>query len=172
VRDELDRDLYVKRAAEVLKVDEKLLRRRAEKGAGEEAEAGPAAEGPRDPLELALVRRLVHEPANRERFRAASGEKWFDDEVLRNAALFTASRAEGMMSFPVDQAPAGLRNLLTGLVMEDVPGDYAQIAAALEKRRLKRMSEELSARMREAEAQGNWEEFSRLAKEKSRIDRS
>ncbi len=218
VRDDLARDEYLKRTAEVLKVDEKLLRRRTSvevkraearaaareaaqaRGEGqaelagpgrENAEAGADAErtggdaqrlgaprdaGPKhDPQQLELLRRLLQEPERRKDFAAAGGEKWFEDPLLKEFALFIASRPEDAGSFPLEQVDERLVGLAATLVMEELEGaegDYLSLTGALERRRLMRMSAELKRRMAEASKDGEWDKYARLADEKLRLDKA
>jgi DNA primase len=171
MEDPLARELYIKRACESLGVEERLFRVKISSGAARREEAEPEPPAQRDPQELALARLLVHNQGARRRFMDAGGEKWLEGGDLRELALFVASREEDAESFPIEIAPARLQDLLTGLVMEDVPGDFDSLSDALEKRRLKKISVKLAESMKEAGGKGDWENFSRLAKEKEAIDR-
>ena len=176
VRDDLGRDLYLRRAAEALGVEEGLLRKKVaavrdapvrSSDAGTTAEAPP----PLDAKELMLARLLVHDPGVRSHFRDHGLEEWMEDGPVRRLAVFVGSREEPLESFPIEEAPEELQDLLTALVMEDGPADYGAVVAAMERRMLERRAAELVRRIRAAEAEGDRDESARLIHEKKEIDR-
>lgn len=172
---ERGRNEYAKRVAELLRVEEALIMKRLAQGGPSQPErskaAAPVKEAPRDPQQLALLGVLLHHPARRKEFLSAGGEKWFEDEALKEAALFVAARPEPVDAFPLELLPQELQSLATSMVMEALEDDYyLSVTTLLESKRLKKMAEELLHRMAKAEERGDREEFSRLAREKGRID--
>ncbi len=170
------RNEYARRAAEVLRVDMAVVAaritarpvRQAERTAPGAASAVP----PPDPREKALLALLLHHPARRRDFMSDGGEKWFEEGGYLETVLFVASRTEGADRFPLEGVPEIARDHVAALLTEEPPADdYRLISGTLEKRRLKAMSGELSRRLGDAEAKGDWEEFERLAREKKDIDK-
>ncbi|PLX41620.1 MAG: DNA primase [Deltaproteobacteria bacterium] len=171
VTDGLSRDLYIKHAAELLRVDENLLRTKAAAKGGVATTEEVASRDSLDPLQLALLRVLVHDLAARKAFREKGGETLLDNSLIREASIFAASRSESASLFPLELAEPRLREILSSAVMDDSPGDYATIAGSLEVRYLRKLSDDLQAKVNEAIRSGEGELFKTLAKEKVAIDR-
>ncbi|PLX46354.1 MAG: DNA primase [Deltaproteobacteria bacterium] len=171
VTDGLSRDLYIKHAAELLRVDENLLRTKVAAKGGVATTEEVASRDTLDPLQLALLRVLVHDLKARKAFREKGGETLLDNVLIMEASIFVASREERASLFPLELAGAGLQEILSSAVMDDSPGDYGTIAGALEVRYLRKISDDLQNRMNEADRSGEGELFKTLAKEKVAIDR-
>ncbi|TLN26309.1 DNA primase, partial [bacterium] len=171
--DQLGKDLYIKRACETLGVEERLLRLKIAHGPVQKGEEPREEDSSRrfEPLEKAMVRLLLQDTGARVAFMNAGGEKWLENGLLKEAALFAVTRREGPDSFPVEQSPERVKEIIVELLMDETPGGFSELAVGLEKRRLKNLSDELARSMREADSSGDWEKFANLAKEKAAIDR-
>jgi DNA primase len=183
VTDPLARDLYVRRAAEVLDVTEAQLRsllppalsRAAggrSKGQGG-APAGPPA-APEDPVERDLVVSLLDRPDHRPAFQTRGVEAWMRPGPLREAARFVASRPEEAALLPVDQAPEGVRQVLTRLLVGDrLPRTvYEDLEAALRVRHLEGRTAALVREIARAERAGDPARVLALQQEKTELDRT
>lgn len=173
VTDGMARDLYLRRAAELLGVDEGLLRARL--GAGKKAAAPPAApRGEGDPVERAVVAALVSEPSCRERFRAREALEWMSEGALRDAAEFVSGRSEPPGLLPVDETPREVRAVLTPLLVQDADPrpPYAVLEAKLELRFLEARASRLLRELREAEREGTPARLEGLLREKQDLDRA
>lgn len=183
VTDPLARDLYVRRAAEVLDVTEAQLRallppalsRNAEirgKGPGD-APWGPAAP-PADPVERDLVVSLLERPDHRAAFQTRGVAAWMRPGPLREAARFVASRTEEAAQLPVDDAPEDVRRVLTRLLVGDrLPRPvYEDLEAALRVRHLEGRTEALVREIARAERSGDTSRVLALQREKTELDRA
>jgi len=172
VTDPLARDLYVKQAAETLAVDEARLRSRMAPGAKQRAVA-PSTQA-FDPVEVALLGCLVHEPAHREGFLSREADSWMSPGPVRDAARFVAARREPATLLPVDAAAAEVRPILTRLlVAEESPrASYGEMEAAL---RLRHIEERRVALVREiaaADGRGDEDRVLALQRQKTELDRA
>jgi len=176
VADPLARDLYVKRAAEALEVEELQLRARlragpVSRGGGGRAPVPPRAE---DPVERDLVACLVRDPECRPAFVSRGVEAWLQPGPLREAARFAASRGEGGARVPVDEAPEGVRQVLTRLlVAEERPrSPYEVLEAVLKLRHLEGRKAALAREIAQAERGGDLDRVLALNREKNELDRA
>lgn len=174
VADGLARDLYLRRAAELLGVDEGLLRARLP--GSKRPPAGPAATeaGGGDPVERGLVAALVSEPACRERFRTRDALHWLSAGPVREAAEFVSGRSEPPETLPVDEAPREVRAVLTPLLVQEAGPrhSYDVLEAKLELRFLEGRASRLVRELRATEAEGATERTEALLREKQELDRA
>ncbi|MHB8763513.1 MAG: DNA primase [Deferrisomatales bacterium] len=176
VADPLARDLYLRRTAEVLAVDEALLRDRLGAGKGAPASgarAAPVSPPPQDPLERVVLEGLVHEPEHRRAFLARGADGWLRPGPLREAARYVAGRGEPAPLLPLDEAPEAVRRALTEvLVAEERPRHpFAQLEARLRLRTLEEEAARILAELRKAEAQGDRGAVLELLRRKAQADR-
>ena len=174
VTDPIALDLCAARAADVLGVDEGHLRARIPGPGGrrERETAGDAPAG-HDPLEMALLGALVMDPACRESFREGGAAGWMRDPLLREAAVFTAGRAEPPGALPLEKAPEAARSLLARILLleEQGPTDYGALEQRLRLRHLKERSAALVKEIRRAERSGDAERVTELQRQKADLDR-
>jgi len=168
--DSLARDLYAKRAAETLGVDEAGLRSRMAPGRRirEAPPGGPAL----DPVEQALLACLLHEPGHRSAFQDRGVEAWMGPGPVREAAAFVATRRETAPLLPVDAAPEAARAVLTRLlVAEELPrACYEEMEAALRLRHLEERRGSLVREIGVAEGGGDTDRVLALQREKTELD--
>ncbi|MEW6490398.1 MAG: DNA primase [Thermodesulfobacteriota bacterium] len=179
VTDPLARDLYVRRAAEVLDVTEAQLRgllppalSRSARGRGQAgAPSGPPA-APEDPVERDLVVSLLDRPDHRPAFQTRGVEAWMRPGPLREAARFVASRTEEAALLPVDAAPDNVRQVLTRLLVGDrLPrAVYEDLEAALRVRHLEGRTAALVREIARAERAGDPARVLALQREKTGLD--
>lgn len=177
VSDPLARDLYVKKAAEVLGVAEAQLRTRlrsVSRKAGAPAATQRQPADPGDPVERGLVACLLCQPEHRPIFRSRGVQEWMRPGPLREAAGFVASRTEREAQLPVDEAPEEVRRVLTRLLVGDCPPNpvYGELEAALKVRHLAGRTAALVREIAQAERAGDGGRVLALQREKTALDRA
>jgi DNA primase len=172
VADPLARDLYVKRAAETLGVGEAKLRARM--APGSEQRAPVEREPLEDPVELALLGCLLHEPGRRRGFVERGVASWMRAGPLREAALFVAARAGDAPLLPVDSAPDTVRPLLTRLLVTvgRPRASYDEMEATLRLRHLEERRTAIVGEIAVADGDGDTERVLALQREKGELDRA
>ncbi|MDF1555938.1 MAG: hypothetical protein P1P84_22885, partial [Deferrisomatales bacterium] len=176
ITDLVARDLYYRKAAEILGVAEPLLRQRAVPG----RRAAPAGAAPQpapvrvasDPTEKALLSCLVASLELRARFGADRGDEWLGDGPAAAAIRFVVGREEPAAALPVERAPEEARVELTeALVSEEVGGaTYPMLVARLRLRVLEREARELERQVAAAERGGDPVGVTRLQRRKMALD--
>ncbi len=170
VADPLARDLYARRAAEVLEVDEARLRQRA-RGAPrrERGPAEDAAPPPEDPLERAVVACLVHRPRTREAFRHEGMEDWLAPGPLRDAARWVAEQPEGLV---LERAPEAVRPLVARLAVEEdgTFPEFGELVRRLRLRAARREAAQVLRRLRAAEEAGDRRGVQECLRRKTELD--
>jgi DNA primase len=159
VRDPVVRDLYLRRVAESVGIDEALLRRRLVEStaqrrsepAPEQVEAPPLAV---DPVERELLRALVSSPEDRLRFTQGCVEQWVRSPAALSALRYVVGQQVGAAHLEVEAAPPPARRLLSEILVEgEVRGDpYEALVARLQLRALEVEAASLLAELRRAEA--------------------
>ncbi len=173
VTDPLARDLYLRRTADALGLPEAHLRSRL----GQRGGAGPPpvrAAAPRwDPLDLAVLAALVHEPEHRGPFLHRGVDGWMNPGPLRDAARFVAARSEPAPLLPLDEAPAeAQRPLAEVLVGEEGPRPgFGPLESRLRLRVLEAEASRIVRELKLAEARGDECAVGRLLREKADADR-
>ncbi|GAB6063724.1 DNA primase [Deferrisoma palaeochoriense] len=169
VADPLARDLYARRAAEALEVDEARLRQRARTRAkrGDEPAEGPAPPA-EDPLERAVVACLVHRPRTREPFRQEGMEEWLAPGPLRDAARWVAEQAEELR---LTAAPEAVRSLVARLAVEEGAfPEFGELVRRLRLRAARREAARVLRRLRAAEKAGDAGAVETCLRRKAELD--
>lgn len=176
ISDPVARDLYYRRAAEILGVTESLLRQRAVPGhrARQADQTRPVAPARRkaDPVEKALLRCLVAHPALRERFLAEGGPQYLSDGPGAAAIGYLLGCAHAAAALPVEEAPEAARHELTeALVAADLgPEAYAGLVARLQLRALETEARQLDRELAAAERRGDAAAVSGWLRRKMEMD--
>ncbi len=174
VDDPLARDLYYRRAAEVLGVDEARLRERvapAPRRPGGPAPAPAAVE--LDPVERQLLEALIRDARCRAEFVADEVDAWMGEGPLRDAARFVAGRSEPAGLLPLEQAPAAARQVLSAAAVDAgaQPAAFGVLKAKLCLRALERRAAHLLRDLGRAEAAADQARVAVLLGEKQALDR-
>jgi DNA primase len=188
IEDDVERNLFAKKVAEALDVDEEVLKkglRRTLSGKPAATPAGPQRQevaAALDPLELSLIRMMLDYPAKAVSIRESSILEHFRTEILRSLGevILIAGR-DGKTprdaSFFVDGLVGGpLREKLLALLMQDSPYSeemidrlMADTIRKIRERTIRVKDRDLTRRIAEAEKAKNGELRDRLIAEKNRL---
>ncbi|MHB8908925.1 MAG: DNA primase [Syntrophales bacterium] len=188
LEDAVDRNLFVKKVAEQLHVDEEVLKAEVRRGLSNAAAAATAPPPRRkndsalDPLELSLVRMMLEYPARLSAVREAGVLDCFRMEELKSLgeALLATERqgkAMGDITSLVGALTDGpFRERLLALLVQESPYSEEmidrQLADAIRKIRERSNKEKgkiLTQRIREAEKAKDQGLYDRLVAEKNRL---
>ena len=171
VSDPLARDLYARRTAEALGVDEARLRARIPRWAGgEPAREAASAETPDDPLERAVVACLVHRPTARQAFRDEGLDECFGPGPLREAARWVSGQPDALR---LAEAPEPVRPVVARVVVEDGAGlpELGELVRRMRLRAARQEAAEVLRQLRRAERVGDAERVAGLLRRKAELDR-
>lgn len=173
IADPLARDLYCRRVAEMLALDEGLFRERLGAAPSQRPEGKAEAPAPPDPLDRALLACLVHAPECREAFVERGAEAWMRPGPAREAARVVA-RCKGSCVEPERELLPEVRRVLSEVLVEpEGPrGEYRDVEARIHLRHLENSAARLTRELKQAEAAGEPGRVMELMRKKQEADRS
>ncbi len=186
IDDPVERNLFVKRVAERLQVDEALLKKEVGKTPG--AEEKPAVEGASrpgrsmvDPVELSLIYMMVEKPARIDQARDQRVLDFFSNRELRKVGqsleeLRQANRIVSVADFIEGLADGAAKRKLLEYAFSDRPGDeriaervFVDAVKKVKTRWYREKHKELKTKLIRAQERGDAELCHQLLEEKERL---